>query len=172
MSTYLHGTFDCMFSSCHVRVSEWIHTLHLLHSGNYRAWIYSETLKRVRDMMKRYSQMHRTDKYSQHSSIISLVWLMFVYKLSGCGFEFRCSHLKIRYRGCFEQGDPWHWDNYRVWIFCSFKVLRNVPQCLSVNFYLGFINNYFVSVILINFPCISWSPSITFLRKNDEYDFS
>ena len=28
------------------------------------------TLKRVRDMIKTYSQMHRTDKYSQHSSII------------------------------------------------------------------------------------------------------
>ena len=28
------------------------------------------TLKHVRDMMRTYSQMHRTDKYSQHSSII------------------------------------------------------------------------------------------------------
>ena len=30
----------------------------------------THTLKRVRDMIKTYSQMHRTDKYSQHSSII------------------------------------------------------------------------------------------------------
>ena len=28
------------------------------------------TLKRVRDMIRAYSQMHRMDKYSQHSSII------------------------------------------------------------------------------------------------------
>ena len=28
------------------------------------------TLKRERDMIKTYSQMHGTDKYSQHSSII------------------------------------------------------------------------------------------------------
>ena len=28
------------------------------------------TLKRVRDMTRTYSQMHRTDKYSEHSSII------------------------------------------------------------------------------------------------------
>ena len=27
VSTYLYNTFDCMFLSCHVRVSEWIHTL-------------------------------------------------------------------------------------------------------------------------------------------------
>ena len=40
--------------------------------------------------------MHRTDKYSQHSSIIWAVWLngwMFVYELSVCGFESSCSHL-------------------------------------------------------------------------------
>ena len=29
MSTYLYGAFDCAFLSCHVRVSEWIHTLYL-----------------------------------------------------------------------------------------------------------------------------------------------
>ena len=28
------------------------------------------TLKRVRDMIRTYGQMHRTDNYSQHSSII------------------------------------------------------------------------------------------------------
>ena len=48
------------------------------------------TLKRVRDMLITYSQMNRTDKYSQHSSIIWPVWLnggVFDYELSGCGFE-------------------------------------------------------------------------------------
>ena len=33
------------------------------------------TLKRVRDMIRTHSQMHRTDKYSQHSSIIWPAWL-------------------------------------------------------------------------------------------------
>ena len=32
------------------------------------------TLKRVRDMTRTYSQKHRTDKYSEHSSIIWPVW--------------------------------------------------------------------------------------------------
>ena len=62
------------------------------------------TLKRVRDMIITYSQMHRTDKYSQHSSIIWPVWLngwVFVYELSGCGFELtllssRCISLKVK----------------------------------------------------------------------------
>ena len=41
--------------------------------------------------------MHRTDKYSQHSSTIWPVWLngwVFVYELSGCEFESRCSQLR------------------------------------------------------------------------------
>ena len=69
------------------------------------------TLKLVRDMIITYSQMHRTDKYSQHSSIIWPVWLngwVFVYELSGCGFESRCCHLNFRYGACFEQGVPRH----------------------------------------------------------------
>ena len=77
------------------------------------------TLKRVRDMIKTYSQMHRTDKYSQHSSIIWPAWLngwVFVYELSGCGFESSCSHFTFRFRACFEQGVPWHSGNYKVWI--------------------------------------------------------
>ena len=66
VNPYLYGAFDCMFSSCHVHVSEWIHTLsgcgfesrfsHLnfrygvcfeqgvpWHSGKYRVWIHAET---------------------------------------------------------------------------------------------------------------------------------
>ena len=41
---------------------------------------------------------------------------MFVCELSGCGFEFSCSHLHFKFRACFEQGVPWHICNYRVWI--------------------------------------------------------
>ena len=66
--------------------------------------------------------MHHTDKYSQHSSIIWWVWLkswVFVYKLSVCGFESRCSHLNFRYRVCFEQVVPWYSDNYRVQIYAK-----------------------------------------------------
>ena len=45
-----------------------------------------------------YDQMHRTDKYAEHSSIIWTIWInawVFVYESSGCGFEFRCSHLSL-----------------------------------------------------------------------------
>ena len=52
------------------------------------------------------------------------VWLncwVFVYELSGCGFESSCSHLNFRFRACFEQGVPWHSGNYSV------DSLWNVP---------------------------------------------
>ena len=65
------------------------------------------TLKLVRDMVKTYNQMHPKDKYSKDSSIIWPFWpngWVFVYELSGCGFESRCNHLIFRYGACFEQG--------------------------------------------------------------------
>ena len=58
------------------------------------------TLKRVHDMIIKYSQIYRTDKYSQHkqNSIVWPVWLngwVFVYKLSGYGFESRCCQIPL-----------------------------------------------------------------------------
>ena len=90
---------------------------------------YGFTLKRVRDMTRTYSQMHRTDKYSQHSSIIWPIWLngwVFVYERSGCGFESICNHLNFRFRVCFEEGVPWHWGNYGVWIHFFFQTYTHV----------------------------------------------
>ena len=52
---------------------------------------------------------------------------VFVYELSGSGFESSCSHLNFRFRSCFEQGVPWHSGNYRVWIHSEHTVrYRNV----------------------------------------------
>ena len=70
-------------------------------------------------MRRTYSQMHSTDKYSQHSSIIWSVWpnlWVSVYQLSASGFESSCSHLTFRFRSCFGQETPWYSGNYRVWI--------------------------------------------------------
>ena len=74
------------------------------------------TLKRVRDMIRTYSEIHRTDKYSQHRSIIWLNGLALVYELSGCGFESSSSHLNLIFYACFQQGLPCHfWNRYMVW---------------------------------------------------------
>ena len=51
--------------------------------------------KRVRGIIRTFSQVHRTYKYSQHSSIMVIValWLTVFLQLTGCGFESCCSHL-------------------------------------------------------------------------------
>ena len=80
---------------------------------------YGFTLKRVREMTRTYSRMHRTDKYSERSSIIWPVFpngRVFVLKLSGSEFESSCSHFTFRFHASFEQGVPWHSGNYRLWI--------------------------------------------------------
>ena len=77
------------------------------------------TLKRVHDMIVTYNQLHRTNKYSQHSSVNLLVWQngwVFVYELSGCGFESHCSQLNLRCHACFMLKVPRNSGNYAVWI--------------------------------------------------------
>ena len=64
-------------------------------------------LKSIRDMIRTYSQLHCTDKYSEHSLIICSFWpngRVFVYELSGSGFESSCSDFSFRLHACFEQG--------------------------------------------------------------------
>ena len=61
--------------------------------------------------------MHRTDKYSQHSSIVRPVWLngrAFICELSGWESESSCSHSNLRFCACFEQGVLWHTAKYSV----------------------------------------------------------
>ena len=67
------------------------------------------------------SQMHRTDRYSQHSSIIWPFWLngwVFVYKLNGCGLESGCCHSNI--------------DVYTVeYLVMGFGMNGRKPTCIS-----------------------------------------
>ena len=82
--------------------------------------------------------MHRIDKYSQYSSIIWPVWLngqVFVYELSGCGFESRCCHLiyyslleklntRIRSVVC-------HKDQYQATTIFNIRVFKQHPNIFS-----------------------------------------
>ena len=82
------------------------------------------TLKWVRDIKGIYIQIQRTDKYSQHSSVLWPVCLngwVFVYELLGFGFEFSSSHLNFRYRASLQEGVPWHSGKYRLWIYSEMR---------------------------------------------------
>ena len=76
------------------------------------------------------------------------VWLngwVFVYELSGCGFESSCSHLNFRFCACFEQGVSWHSGNYRVWIHSQRRAWHDKNMQLLLFFWfiirLLFISN-------------------------------
>ena len=74
--------------------------------------------KRVRDMPRTYSQMHRTDKYSEQlNHLVSLAkWLSVHLQTKWFWVRVQLLHLNFRFCACFEQGPPWHSGNYRVWI--------------------------------------------------------
>ena len=93
----------------------------LWHLGKYRWWIQSE----MRIYMTRtYSQMHRTDNYSKHSSIIwpvrSKGWAFF-YETSDCGFQFCCVHLNFRFCTFFKEGVLWHSGEYKFLIHSKMR---------------------------------------------------
>ena len=80
-------------------------------------------------MIKTSSDIQRRDKYSQLSTMIWSVWAngwMFLYKLSGCRFVSRCSHLDFRCRACFKQGVPWHSGKYRMWIHSEMRTWYDI----------------------------------------------
>ena len=56
---------------------------------------------------------HVTHSFQSESTLNGWV---FVYELSGCGFESSRCHLNFRFYACFEQGVPWHSGNHRVWV--------------------------------------------------------
>ena len=86
---------------------------------------------------------------------------VFIYELSGCGFESHCSHLNFRYCACFEQRVPWHSCNYRVWIHSETHMWheRNIQSTSivpSLNVYPSRILHFtsiLWSVILYFFLC-------------------
>ena len=118
------------------------------------------TLKRVRDMIRTYIQMDRTDKYSQHSSIIWPVWLngwVIVYEVSDCGFESRSSHLDIIWSSL----RPPELINYQIWT--SYKIFLN----LKYFFHLFGWLHFFIRVLKSN--CMLLSYHVRFQNKSTLY---
>ena len=63
---------------------------------------------------------------------------VFVYELSGSGFQSSCSHLNFRFHTYFEQGFPWHSGNYRVWIQSEMRMWhdKNIQSNASYRYIL------------------------------------
>ena len=100
-------------------------------------------MKHVHDMIITHSRMHRTCKYSQHSSIIWLVWpngWVFVSKLSGCWFESSCSCLNFRFRASFEQDVSCLSSNNRVWIYSETRTWHDKKSLSNGTVHTSFRN--------------------------------
>ena len=114
-------------------------------------------------MIRTYSQMHRTDKYSQHSSIIWPVWpngWVFVYELSGCGFESNCSHWIINvWKQHGEDQNESTMVTYNQFHWCSFSSVQKVYHIIYL---FDVVFHYFVWICLWN------KPHKIFLVKNLE----
>ena len=112
---------------------------------------------------------------------------MFVYELSGCGCESRCSHINFRYRACFERSVLWHASNYRVWIHSGFTLKRMLDMIrtysqLSLLWLLVFSNIPFwwknqifeiCKIVKISCPiftffktCWTWEDALFRYRRN------
>ena len=108
---------------------------------------YRFTLKRVCDITKTYSEMHLTDKYSQHSTVIWLIWLngwVLVYELSGCGFESHYSHLNFRFWACLKQKVQSYQKNQALlWIRKIYYTLTNlvIKNNYSTDLCFFYLNN-------------------------------
>ena len=110
------------------------------------------SLKSLRDIIRTYSQVHRRDKASQHSSITGPIGLngsLLVYKLSGCRFELRCSLLNGRICACFEKGVPWDSGNYRMWIHYEKRLWHNMDIQSNVQYRFVLTTNFNQLAILV-----------------------
>ena len=77
-----------------------------------------------------------------------LVWpngWVFVYELSGSGFESSCSHLNFRFRTCFEQGVPWHSGNYRMWIHSEMRTWHDKNIQSGKLYWVFFLLHYILT---------------------------
>ena len=105
------------------------------------------TLKRVYSIRITNSQKHRTDKYSQHSSIIWPIRLngcVLVFELSLCGFEF----LWYQYQLCWWNSilNPFFFEN------TSMKIVFS-PCMISIgdwNYNKIIQNNSFTQLRIVN----------------------
>ena len=98
------------------------------YSGNYRVWVHCET-RTWHDKNIQANAPYRqvlTTQLSYLKRPFRLNGWVFVYELSGCGFESSYSHLNFKFRACFEQGVPWYSGNYRVWVHSEMSTWHDI----------------------------------------------
>ena len=85
VSTYLYATCDCIFLSCHLRVSEWIHTLCL---SECQETSFSKQLRYLK--FKWLQQDSNSDSFSSETNTQT-------FGQTGQMIELSCEYLSVRY---------------------------------------------------------------------------
>ena len=82
-------TLNCMFLSCHVRVSQWIHTLWLPECQGTPYSKQTQNLKfKWLNGTRTHNHVVRKRTLNHLAKLAKVVWVV-VYELSGCGCESR-----------------------------------------------------------------------------------
>ena len=94
-SAFLYCAFDCMFLSCHVRLSEWILTLYL---PECQGTPFSKKARSLRFKWLKLDWNPEPLTSQTNTQPFGQLWpngWVFVYELSASGFQFRCIHLNF-----------------------------------------------------------------------------
>ena len=109
------------------------------HWSNYIVRIHSETRTwHYKNIRSNASYRYVLTTQINHLTSLGKGWV-FIYKLSDCGLESRCSHLKFRYRACSKQ----EFLDIQETIQCGFtlKQLRKmIGTCSQIHRKISFHN--------------------------------
>ena len=118
VKTYLYGAIECIWFSCHIRISWWIHTLCCSHFIRllwaWISWIFRQIQSVDSFWNANVTWEEHTLNTAQSFGQFGQIWV-FVYDLSGCVFASCFSHSNFRSQACFDQGVLRNtWDTIRV----------------------------------------------------------
>ena len=86
-----------------------------------------------------------TYAFQSEFPLYTLVWSngwVFVYKLSGCGFESRCSHVELLF--LIKHASVWKYKSKKYYCRHSFTVATHLPQLFAVVICRGYLPWEFV----------------------------
>ena len=98
-----------------IAVNIYYHYTFHLHTWNFFPLWHSNKKWKYCDCNWTGTQDHLVCKWTLNY-FAKMVWpndRVFIYELSGCGFDSSCSHKNFSFS---KQEVPWHSGNYRVWI--------------------------------------------------------
>ena len=123
-------SFNCVFLSCVTYASQSESTINScmnikepLARSRREIWSLSDcNWTQTQNPLVRKRTLNHLTKLTKWLSCVRSTYLYGAFK---CMFLSSCSHLTFRFRAYFEQGVPWHLDNYGVWIYSETRTWQD-----------------------------------------------